>query len=58
MPEHEAEAELRRLLLRALQGAEARELEVVAALGAEVSALRLQPRFARCCKARRPVGSH
>src|SRR5262245_31561552 len=58
MPEHEAEAELRLLLQATPRGAEARQPEVVAALGAEVSALRLQPRFARCCKARRPVGSH
>src|SRR5262249_49494763 len=51
----EAEAELRRLLLRAtLRSAEAapppREPEVVPVLGVEASARRLQPRFARCCK--------
>ena len=60
MVEDEAEAELRRLKLprATLRGAEPgllppREPEVVAALGVEASARRLQPRFARCCKTRR-----
>jgi hypothetical protein len=45
----EDEAELRHPLLP-------QEPAVVAALGVEVSALRLQPRFARCCKTRRRRG--
>ena len=45
--EDEAEAELGRGCCGA------REPEVVAALGVEASARRLQPRFARCCKTRR-----
>src|SRR5262249_16546747 len=60
MPEAEAEAEVPGLLLprEILRDAEPvllppREPEVVAALGLEASARRLQPRFARCCKRRR-----
>src|SRR5438093_1022069 len=58
--EDEAAPELRRLMLprSTLRGAEPLllrppESEVLAALGLEASARRLQPRFARCCKARR-----
>lgn len=57
LPEDEAEAELRRLLLAqaTLQG---EEREVVAALGVEAPlTLRLQPRFVRCSKAQRRRGS-
>jgi hypothetical protein len=59
MPEHEAVAQLQRLLPQAtLQGAEpvpppSREPPVVAPLEVEASTLRLLPKFARCCKTHR-----
>ena len=56
MLEHEAEAELRLLLLlllrATLRDAEQGLPELVAVPGVEASTRQLQPKFARCCKAR------